>query len=157
MMMDFIKVSNKKLRSIVTGGMELSLCAALKEVIHHSLVVAYDDGDSDICRIGFAVGASYGYTSSLSTNKNKVFVLDPVDGSVVYYDHIVSVELSDCPDAIVNRGCGCSDYEVAKVVGLSEDLTKFRIILRHSGDVDEISFDKVQFIDNVKMGVLKED
>lgn len=163
MKFDFIKVSDKKLRSIVAGGMELGLRGVLDRVTNHSLVVAYDNDGFSTGRIGFAVGMAYGYNvSELKTNENKVYVLDPVDGSVVYYDHIVSPSIGDCPEVIVNRGYGCTDYEIAKVVGLSDDLKKFRIIVKHSGENPEIPFsgenteipfDKVQFIDNVKMTV----
>lgn len=163
MKFDFIKVSDKKLRSIVAGGMELGLRGVLDKVTNHSLVVAYDNDGFSTGHIGFAVGMAYGYNvSELKTNENKVYVLDPVDGSVVYYDHIVSPSIGDCPEVIVNRGYGCTDYEIAKVVGLSDDLKKFRIIVKHSGENPEIPFsgenteipfDKVQFIDNVKMTV----
>ena len=153
MKFDFIKVSDKKLRSIIAGAMELGPCDTLDEVTHHSLVVAYDN-DSFGNRLGFAVGMAYGYSvNELKTNENKVYVLDPVDGSVVYYDHIVPLSIGDCPEVIVDRGCGCTDYEIAKVVGLSDDLKKFRIIVKHKGETSEIPFDKVQFIDNVKMTV----
>lgn len=154
MKFDFIKVSDKKLRSIIAGAMELGTRGVLDEVTHHSLVVAYDNDGFSTGRIGFAVGMAYGYNvSELKNNENKVYVLDPNDGSVVYYDHIVSLSIGDCPEVIVDRGCGCTDYEIAKVVGLSDDLKKFRIIVKHSGENTEIPFDKVQFIDNVKMTV----
>lgn len=154
MKFDFIKVSDKKLRSIIAGGMELGPRGTLDAVNEHALVVAYDNDGFSTGRLGFAVGATFGYTvSELKENNNKVYLLDPVDGSVVYYDHIVSLGIGDCPEVIVDRGCGCTDYEIAKVVGLSDDLKKFRIIVKHNGENTEIPFDKVQFIDNVKMTV----
>lgn len=154
MKFDFIKVSNKKLRSIIAGAMELSPRATLDEVKQHSLVVAYDNDGFSTGRIGFAVGMCYGYSArDLKTHENKVYVLDPNDGNVVYYDNIVSLSIGDCPEVIVDRGCGCTDYEIAKVVGLSDDLKRFRILVKHNGENAEIPFDKVQFIDNVKMTV----
>lgn len=154
MKFDFIKVSDKKLRSIIAGGKELDQRFVLNEVAHHSLVVAYDNDGFSTGRLGFAVGMTCGYTvSDLKERNSKVYILDPVDGSVVYYDHIVALGTGDCPEVIVDRGCGCTDYEIAKVVGLSDDLKRFRIIVKHNGETTETPFDKVQFIDNVKMTV----
>lgn len=154
MKFDFIKVSDKKLRSIVAGGMELGPRGTLDAVNEHALVVAYDNDCFGAGRIGFAVGMRFGYTTNdFECGESKAFVLDPVDGTVVFYDHIVRLGIGDCPEVIVDRGCGCTDYEIAKVVGLSDDLGKFRIIVKHNGENTEIPFDKVQFIDNVKMTV----
>lgn len=154
MKFDFIKVSDKKLRSIIVGAKELGPRDVLEEVTHHALVVAYDSDGFRTGRIGFAVGMAYGYNvSELKNNENKVYVLDPVDGSVVYYDHIVSLSIGDCPEVIVDLGCGCTDFEIARVIGLSDDLKKFRIIVKATCESTEIAFNKVQFIDNVKMTV----
>lgn len=154
MKFDFIKVSDKKLRSIIASGMELGPRGTLDSVNEHALVVAYDNDGFGTGHIGFAVGMRYGYTTNdFKGGESKVFVLDPVDGTVVFYDHIVQLGIGDCPEVIVDRGCGCTDYEIAKVVGLSDDLKKFRIIVKHNGESTEIPFDKVQFIDNVKMTV----
>lgn len=154
MKFDFIKVSDKKLRSIIASGMELGPRGTLDSVKEHALVVAYDDDGFGTGHIGFAVGMRYGYTTNdFKGGESKVFVLDPVDGTVVFYDHIVQLGIGDCPEVIVDRGCGCTDYEIAKVIGLSDDLKKFRIIVKHNGENTEIPFDKVQFIDNVKMTV----
>ena len=157
MKIDFIEVSDKKLRSIAAGAKKLSMGDTLAEVAQHSLVVAYDDDCPNCYRIGFAVGMTYGYTTDLKTHQMKVYVLDPVDGTVVYYDHIVPVGIGDCPETIVDRGEDSANYNIAKVIGFNEDLTRFRVILKHDGETDEIPLDKVQFIDNVKIGVVKED
>ena len=157
MKFDFIEVSDKKLRSIAAGAKELSMGDTFAEVAQRSLVVAYDDDCPNCYRIGFAVGVTYGYTTDLKTHQRKVYVLDPVDGTVVYYDHIVPVSSIDCPEVIVDRGDDSTNYNIAKVLGLNEDLTRFRVILKHIGETDEIPLDKVQFIDNVKIGVVKED